>query len=243
MLMAIGRPSDRGVFGSALYAGLCLLGLVASSPNAIADSDPVAPAPSAPLTATPGVATMAPIPDASPLATRSQQSAAPAPSKGVVVKDGVVMMAPIPDNGGSADRGTDLARPHDAKDCLATAIYFEARGESKKGQKAVAEVVLTRTTTPGRPKTICGVVYEGAELPTGCQFSFTCDGVADTVSDAAAWTRALHIATIVMRTHDRTNPVAHGATYFHAKYVMPDWASHMVKVAQIGAHIFYRPWR
>lgn len=242
MQMAIGRASDRGVVRSTIYAGLCLLGLVASSRNAIADSDPTGPAPGALLATTSAVVTMAPIPDANPLATRSQ-SGTPAPSKGLVVKDGVVMMAPIPDNGGSADRGTDLARPHDAKDCLATAVYFEARGESTKGQKAVAEVVLTRTRTPGRPTTVCGVVYEGAELPTGCQFSFTCDGVADTVHDAAAWARALNIATTVMRTHDRANPVAHGATYYHAKYVMPDWAWHMVKVARIGTHIFYRPWR
>ena len=132
------------------------------------------------------------------------------------------------------------ARPQGEQSCLATAIYFEARGESTKGQKAVAEVILTRERTAGRPKTICGVVYEGADH-SGCQFSFACDGVPDRITDEAAWLRAERVATVVMLTHDRKNPVARGATYYHANYVRPNWASHMIKVAQIGTHIFYRP--
>lgn len=129
------------------------------------------------------------------------------------------------------------------KGCLATAIYFEARGESTKGQKAVAEVVLARARTPGRPRSICGVVYEGSKRRTGCQFSFTCDGHADRVRNGEAWVTAQRIATSVMRTGGRVNPVARGATYYHADYVKPGWATRMVKVAQIGTHIFYRPKR
>jgi spore germination cell wall hydrolase CwlJ-like protein len=127
------------------------------------------------------------------------------------------------------------------KDCLATAIYFEARGESAVGQKAVAEVVVARTRVPGRPRTICGVVYEGSHRKTGCQFSFTCDGVADRVRDRDAWRQAMRIAANVMRTGGKVNPVAGGATFYHADYVSPSWASRMVKVAEIGTHIFYRP--
>lgn len=127
--------------------------------------------------------------------------------------------------------------------CLATAVYFEARGESTKGQKAVAEVVLARARTPGRPRSICGVVYEGAKRRTGCQFSFTCDGVSDRVRNREAWVTAQRIATSVMRTGGRVNPVARGATFYHADYVKPGWATRMVKVAQIGTHIFYRPKR
>ena len=129
------------------------------------------------------------------------------------------------------------------KDCLATAIYFEARGESAKGQKAVAEVVLARTRVPGRPKTICGVVYEGSKRRTGCQFSFTCDGIADRVKSGDAWRQANRIAANVMRTGGKVNQVAGGATFYHADYVSPRWASRMVKVAEIGTHIFYRPQR
>ena len=129
------------------------------------------------------------------------------------------------------------------KDCLATAIYFEARSESAMGQRAVAEVVLARTRVPGRPKTICGVVYEGSSRRTGCQFSFTCDGHTDRVRDRDSWRQAMRIATNVMRTGGKVNAVAGGATFYHADYVSPRWASRMVKVAEIGTHIFYRPQR
>ena len=129
------------------------------------------------------------------------------------------------------------------KNCLATAIYFEARGETAKGQKAVAEVVLARTRVPGRPRTVCGVVYEGSERRTGCQFSFTCDGIADRVVNKDAWRQANRIAANVMRTGGKVNAVAGGATFYHADYVNPRWASRMVKVAEIGTHIFYRPQR
>jgi spore germination cell wall hydrolase CwlJ-like protein len=127
------------------------------------------------------------------------------------------------------------------RNCLATAVYFEARGESVVGQKAVAEVVVARTRVPGRPRTICGVVYEGSHRKTGCQFSFTCDGVADKVRDRHAWRQAMLVAANVMRTGGKVNPVAGGATFYHADYVNPPWASRMIKVAEIGTHIFYRP--
>lgn len=126
------------------------------------------------------------------------------------------------------------------KNCLATAIYFEARSESVLGQKAVAEVVLARTREAGRPKTICGVVYEGSKRSTGCQFSFTCDGIADRVRDRNSWRQAMKIASNTMRTGGKVGAVVGNATYYHADYVNPAWASSMIKVAQIGTHIFYR---
>ena len=127
------------------------------------------------------------------------------------------------------------------KNCLATGVYFEARGESETGQKAVAEVIIARTRVPGRPRSICGVVYEGSQRKTGCQFSFTCDGISDKVRDFGSWRQAQRIAANVMRTGGKVNPVAGGATFYHADYVNPRWASRMVKVAEIGTHIFYRP--
>jgi spore germination cell wall hydrolase CwlJ-like protein len=132
---------------------------------------------------------------------------------------------------------------HGEKHCLATAIYFEARGESAKGQKAVAEVILARTRTPGRPTTICGVVYEGSKRKTGCQFSFTCDGASDVARVGAQWTQALRIAATAMTTRGKAKSVSRGATFYHADYVKPRWARGMVRVAQIGSHIFYRPKR
>jgi spore germination cell wall hydrolase CwlJ-like protein len=111
------------------------------------------------------------------------------------------------------------------------------------GQQAVAEVILARTRTPGRPKTICGVVYQGSNRKTGCQFSFTCDGIADRVRNRTAWKQAMKVATHVMRTGGKVDPVAGGATFYHADYVNPGWASRMVKVASIGQHVFYRPQR
>jgi spore germination cell wall hydrolase CwlJ-like protein len=122
--------------------------------------------------------------------------------------------------------------------CLATAIYHEARYESVSGQRAVAEVVMARAKTPGRPKSICGVVYEGAWRTTGCQFSFTCDGLSDGARDPIYWARAKKVAATALRAKKR---VARGATFYHASYVKPRWAKRMVRVARIGTHIFYRP--
>jgi spore germination cell wall hydrolase CwlJ-like protein len=159
------------------------------------------------------------------------------------MKPGVIAMAPIPDEpvetASNDEPDTELARgKHSgATACLATAIYFEARGESAKGQRAVGEVILARTHQAGRPKTVCGVVYEGSQRNTGCQFSFTCDGIADVVRNSAAWARAKRVAALVLNSRKK---VSRGATHYHATSVRPYWASSMVKVARIGSHIFYR---
>jgi spore germination cell wall hydrolase CwlJ-like protein len=173
-------------------------------------------------------------------------NATPAVAKRVVV---VRTMAPIPDadeaGAATSSVGVDTtdAPQHGEAHCLATAIYFEARGESFRGQRAVAEVILARTRVPGRPKTVCGVVYEGSKRKTGCQFSFTCDRIPDVVRAKKLWARAQRVAAQVMRTRGRGKTISRGATFYHADYVNPDWAARMVKVAQIGQHIFYRPKR
>ena len=158
-----------------------------------------------------------------------------------LLKSGAIAMAPVPNDPIETKAETAERAGSDEQHCLATAIYFEARGESAKGQKAVAEVIVARTRAPGRPRTICGVVYEGSHRSTGCQFSFTCDGASDVARNDGAWTRAKRIAAQVMRNRGRK--VARGATFYHANYVRPTWASSMVKVARIGSHIFYRPKR
>lgn len=170
----------------------------------------------------------------------------PAAPTTAVATPAPVMMAPIPD-----ESETEVLRPAIAEGaaldqgeehCLATAIYFEARGESEKGQKAVAEVILRRTKTPGRPGTVCGVVFEGANRKTGCQFSFTCDRASNVAPFNAAWMRAQRIATEMLGgALSRVSSIVRGATFYHATHVSPPWASRMIKVARIGSHVFYRP--
>lgn len=120
--------------------------------------------------------------------------------------------------------------------CLATAVYHEARGESLKGQFAVAEVVLNRTDNPAYPRSICGVVRQGGN--GGCQFSFTCDGKSDAVHDRGAWETAGKIARLMMDGAPRG--LTNGALYFHTVGVRPDWSHRFDRTAAIGAHLFYR---
>lgn len=122
--------------------------------------------------------------------------------------------------------------------CLATAVYFEARGESVSGQAAVAQVVLNRTRTQGFPRTVCGVVYEGKGRRNACQFSFACDGKPETVVETKAWRRALRVADDV-QSGKRRYAKLDSATHYHATYVSPYWAPAMKRLAQIGRHVFY----
>lgn len=123
--------------------------------------------------------------------------------------------------------------------CMATAIYFEARGEPARGQMAVAQVVMNRVRTPFYPKTICGVVYQGSFNRTGCQFSFTCDGVADRATNKEQWANSMTVAQQVIARKVWVDEVGY-ATHYHATYVNPKWKSLVKRVAQIGVHIFYK---
>ena len=123
--------------------------------------------------------------------------------------------------------------------CLATGIYFEARGESRKGQAAVAQVILNRVRNPAYPDTICGVVYQNAKQYKRCQFSFACDGVKDRIRQPGAYNRA---KTIAMQVTSGETFVAEigSATHYYASYVRPRWARSMVKMASIGDHHFFK---
>jgi spore germination cell wall hydrolase CwlJ-like protein len=122
--------------------------------------------------------------------------------------------------------------------CLAEALYFEARGESLKGQFAVAEVILNRVEAPTYPGTVCGVVRQGTGKRGACQFSYTCDGRPEVVADTASWNRAGKIARLMLDGNDR--PLTGGATHFHTAAVRPVWARIFDQTARIGAHLFYR---
>jgi spore germination cell wall hydrolase CwlJ-like protein len=122
--------------------------------------------------------------------------------------------------------------------CLATAIYFEARGEPVRGQVAVAQVILNRVRSPLFPETICGVVYQGQMHP-GCQFSFACDGHTDNPRNDGQWALAQSIAKKIT-AGELWLPEVGYSTYYHANYVTPDWVGDMSKIDKIGRHIFYK---
>jgi len=124
-----------------------------------------------------------------------------------------------------------------ALECLTQAVYYEAGFESALGQRAVAQVVLNRLRHPAFPKTVCGVVFQGADLAT-CQFSFTCDGAMSRAPAAAAWRRSREVAAQALA--GRVEGSVGGATHYHADYVAPYWAPRLAKITQIGGHIFYR---
>lgn len=123
--------------------------------------------------------------------------------------------------------------------CLATAIYFEARGENYRGQVAVAQVVLNRVKDHRYPDTICGVVFQNQHRRNACQFSFACDGIPETVTERQPWVQAEDIATKVASGELYLTEVG-DATHYHATYVRPAWAPRMTKVTQIGLHVFYK---
>jgi len=123
-------------------------------------------------------------------------------------------------------------------DCLAQAVYYEARGEGEDGMRAVAQVILNRVRHPSFPKTICGVVYQGAMQQTSCQFSFACDGALARPVEDWAWHRAKAVAQAALNGY--VMKAVGTATHFHTLSVDPRWSSNMVKIATVGSHTFYQ---
>jgi len=127
-----------------------------------------------------------------------------------------------------------------ARDCLAAAAWYEA-GDDPSGERAVVQVVLNRARHPAFAKSVCGVVFQGSDRRTGCQFTFTCDGSLDARRPAAAaWARARAIAGAALA--GAVDARVGWATHYHADYVVPRWRDQMDKLATVGVHAFYR-WR
>ncbi|MFC5345619.1 cell wall hydrolase [Brevundimonas staleyi] len=146
--------------------------------------------------------------------------------------------APIRPMGSLIASPTDIEAYSRALDCLTAAVYYEAASETPQGQAAVAQVVLNRARHPAYPRSVCGVVFQGSERTTGCQFSFTCDGAMARVPSPAAWERARQVAQSAL---NGTVVAAVGtATHYHTDWVAPYWAPRLSKIVQIGTHIFYR---
>lgn len=122
--------------------------------------------------------------------------------------------------------------------CLTEALYFEARGESIAGQMAVAEVVLNRVDSAQYPDNICDVINEGTGRRFACQFTYTCDGRSEEMTDDRMVHRLGHIAKMMMEGAPRD--LTDGATHYHANWVNPRWAQIFPQTAEIGVHRFYR---
>jgi spore germination cell wall hydrolase CwlJ-like protein len=125
-----------------------------------------------------------------------------------------------------------------AIDCLAAAVYYEA-GDDAVGQRAVAQVIINRMRHPAFPKTICGVVFQGSERSTGCQFTFTCDGAMLRYTPSpAAWQRARDVARLALNG-SVYRPVGH-ATHYHTNWVVPYWSASLEKITAVDTHLFFR---
>ncbi len=160
------------------------------------------------------------------------------PQTAQVVNQGVPVSAepilpakPFVFKGGPGDRDAAVM-------CLTQAVYYEAGFEPMEGAQAVAQVVLNRVRHPIFPKSVCGVVYQGAELKTGCQFSFTCDGSLGKTPAPAAWARAKAVAEKALGGYVAKS--VGEATHYHTNWVLPWWAPTVTKIGQVGTQIFYR---
>lgn len=146
--------------------------------------------------------------------------------------------APVENGPGQSGQGNpqDAAEAARAREiqCLAEAIYYEARGEPRRGQEAVAEVVANRVRSRAYPNTFCGVVYQRSART--CQFSWACDSRRSSPR-GQPWQNAREIATRVVDGWDPE--VVGNATHFHATSVFPSWARVYRRVARIGSHTFY----
>lgn len=137
------------------------------------------------------------------------------------------------------------ADPTTPRECLAMALYHEARGEPIEGQVAVGNVILNRVDSSYHPDTVCDVVYKNAHRKNACQFSFACDGLSDRPKEGGAWEKKLAIAEALLSCDDecreskRIGGGLESSTHYHATYVSPSWASKLERKGKVGNHVFY----
>lgn len=126
--------------------------------------------------------------------------------------------------------------------CLAEALYFEARGETVKGQFAVAEVIMNRVKSGRFPGSLCAVINQGTGKKYQCQFTYTCDGYAEVIAEPRAFARVGKVARYMM--DGKVPALTDGATHYHTTAVRPRWSKVYTRTAKIGVHLFYRhTWR
>ena len=126
--------------------------------------------------------------------------------------------------------------------CLSEALYFEARGETVKGQFAVAEVIMNRVKSARFPGSLCGVINQGTGKKFGCQFTYTCDGNKEVIAEPQAYSRVGKVARAIL--DGKAPKLTNGATHYHTTAVRPSWSRVYTKTTRIGDHLFYRhTWR
>lgn len=143
---------------------------------------------------------------------------------------------PVPS--GMAFRAASNADRERALLCMTQAIYYEAGTESEAGQRAVAQVVLNRVRHPAYANSICGVVYEGSERSTGCQFTFTCDGALARRPLPSLWAQARRYAREAIGGR-QFRDVGY-ATHYHTLDIWPYWGRSLTMTNMIGRHLFHR---
>lgn len=228
-------PGPRHWFASAVLATMAALYLIAGL--SVAWFEPASATPNARLAGA-GAARSIPglgiPPEPEPLQFRE-----------IAPQDAVTINAAVPvstlPNPAARPFAIAFATPADrlrAVECLTAAVYYEAAVESTAGQQAVAQVVLNRARHPAYPRTVCGVVFQGQERATGCQFTFTCDGALRRTPSGAGWARARRVAEEALA--GKVYAPVGWATHYHTNWVVPYWSSSLVKLANVGTHIFYR---
>jgi hypothetical protein len=178
----------------------------------------------------PPPANIVPIVQPMTLAPVARDDAVAANARIPFVTRDIVAAAPFRFGGGDLDRAR-------ARDCLAAAVLYEA-GDDSGGQSAVAQVVLNRARHPAFPKSVCGVVFQGSERTTGCQFTFTCDGALARRYSDGAWDRARTVADAALLGNVDTRVGL--ATHYHTDWVRPYWSDSLDKIAQVDTHLFFR---
>ncbi|MEM9853366.1 MAG: cell wall hydrolase [Pseudomonadota bacterium] len=122
--------------------------------------------------------------------------------------------------------------------CLTEALYFEARGETIKGQFAVAEVILNRVKSRSFPNSLCAVINQGTGQRYRCQFTYTCDGHDEVIREPRAWQSVGKVARLAMA--GAAGNLTNGAEYYHTQSVRPRWSRVFEHTTTIGYHKFYR---
>src|SRR6056297_856549 len=122
--------------------------------------------------------------------------------------------------------------------CLAEALYFEARGESVKGQFAVAEVILNRVESAAYPNSVCSVSKQGTGRKYACQFTYTCDGHPEHINEKGAWRQVSKVADAMLDGAPRA--LTGGATHYHTRHVSPSWSRVFPRTTTVDTHHFYR---
>ena len=164
---------------------------------------------------------------------------------GIVTAAAIVLGGALAPAQASDDRAFAENARAEATQCLAMALYHEARGEPVAGQEAVGRVIMNRVDSDYHPDTVCGVVYKNAHMKNRCQFSFACDGISDRPKETKAWSKKLKLAEDLLdcgktcREQQRAEGGISSSTHYHATYVNPRWAKKLKRTGKVGNHIFY----